>query len=286
MALQSTSRTAVAAALALAVVLSGCAAVPLASDDVTAKQIGERAQQKYESIENYRGTVTSSIRSESRNVTTKARVWVELGSNRMRYEYVAPEAQAGSVTVSNGSVMWSYNASENAVRRTDISGLSTGTTAVNYTRLFENVFENYEVSHEGSATVDGREAYVVELTPKENASVSGIVSERTLWIDEERWFPVKTETKMSLDNETTVVTSEYTNLSFDVEIPDGTFEFEPPANATVEENELPDVRQFDSTADADAATPRRRWTCPNRPPCRTATSSPARRCRTPRSTNR
>lgn len=251
MALRHSPRSIAAVAFALFVVLSGCSAMPLSTDDVSAERIGERAQQKYGSIESFEGTVTTSITTPDRNRTTVAHVVARPNENQRRTEYVAPEPMNGTVIVSNGSVTWSYNESTDTVRRTNLSGVRTDTTGPNYAQLFENVLDRYDVSYEGSASVGDRDTYVIELTPK-NGSSTEIVTEWTLWIDKERWFPVRSEMTSRFDNETMTTTTEYTNLTFDVDVPDGTFEFDPPAGATVETYETPTIRQYDSVAAADA----------------------------------
>lgn len=251
MALRKSPRSVAGVALALLVVLSGCSAVPLSTDDVSAKEIGERAQQKYESIESIEATVTTSTTSADTNRTTTAHVWRRPHSNEMRYEYDSSGPMNGVTMVSNGSVTWTYNESENTVRRTDLSGLDTAATAPNYTQMFENIFDRYEIDYGGSATVGDRDTHVIELTPK-NGSSAGVVTKWTLWIDEERWFPVKNEMTSSFDNQTMTTTTTYTNLTFDADIPDGTFEFDPPADATVEKTEVPDIEQYESVGAADA----------------------------------
>lgn len=242
-----------AVALALALVFAGCSGAPISPDDLSAEEIGERAQEKYESIDSYEGTLTSSVASANVNRTTTANVWVRPHSNELRYEYVSSGPMNGTVMVSNGSVMWSYNESANTVRKTDISGLGSGVAATNYSSVFENAFERYDISHEGSATVGDRSTYVIELTPK-NGSSTVAIEEWTLWIDKDRWFPVKHEMTTSIDDETSTTTVEYTNLSFNTDVPDDTFEFEPPADATVEQTRVPDVEQYESVDGIDAAT--------------------------------
>jgi len=251
MNLRKSPRSVAALALAALVVLSGCSAVPLSPDDVSAKEIGRQAQQKYESIDNFHGTVTTSITSPDTNRTITSEVWKRPNSNEMRYEYVSPASMSDTVMVSNGSVTWSYNGTENTVRRTELSGVGSASTAPNYSRVLQNVFDRYEVDYEGSESVGDRDAYVIELTPK-NESSTGAIEEWTLWIDKDRWFPVKSKTESSFDNRSMTTTTTYTNLTFDTEVPDGTFEFEPPANATVETNEVPEIRGYDSVSEADA----------------------------------
>ncbi|MEE6210049.1 hypothetical protein U3A55_07775 [Salarchaeum sp. III] len=54
---------------------------------------------------------------------------------------------------------------------------------------------------------------------------------------------------MSLQNETTTVTTVY-NLTFNTGVPNTTFEYESPADATIETTTLPSVRTYDSRSAA------------------------------------
>jgi len=55
---------------------------------------------------------------------------------------------------------------------------------------------------------------------------------------------------MSLQNETTTVTTVYRNLTFNMGVPNSTFEYKPPADATVETTTLPSVQTYDSRSAA------------------------------------
>lgn len=241
--------------LALAVVLSGCAAVPFASNEYTAREIGERAQEKYESIESYEGTITTSFHSTERNRTTTAHVWVKPHAQKTRYEYVSPETMAGSVIVSNGSTMTMYNASENTVTQMSLSVGGSELPAQNFSRQFEHVLDNFNVERKGTAAIGGRSTYALELTPKENGTGSGMVERYRLWIDKDRWFPLKTEMTMNMSGKVTKMTTTYTDLTFNSDIPESTFEFEPPVGATVQTNEAPSIERFESVDEAKAASP-------------------------------
>jgi len=138
--------------------------------------------------------------------------------------------------------MWTYDASENTAQKLDLSGLELPTTP-NYGQLVEQLTEQYDIIQKGTATIAGRDTYVLELTPKEDTEFA---TNGTVWIDTERWFPVKTELSMSLQNETTTVTTVYRNLTFNTGVPNSTFEYEPPVDATVETTTLPSVQTYDS----------------------------------------
>jgi outer membrane lipoprotein-sorting protein len=252
MALQPSSRTFAALAVVLVVAFSGCSAVQFGQQDMTAEEIGEKAQQKYDDIGVYTGTMTTEMVMGNDTQTTTAKVWANQSGDELRHEYVSPEAMNGTVLVSNGSTMWMYNATKNEVRKTDIPKLGVQGTTPDYGKVIENILENYEVSYDGSEEVNGRSTHVLALTPKENSSMGDIVEEMTIWFDKETWFPVKRHSVASFDNESFETTMTYSNLTFDADVPADTFEFEPPADAEVVETEMPDTYEHDTVEQADA----------------------------------
>lgn len=259
MSLQLSTRPLVVLALGLAVLLAGCSGFQpgdggLSPADLSAEEIGEQIQQKYEEIDTYTATVTTEMSMGNGSQTTTANVWVNQSSGEMRYEYVEPSSQAGTVVVSNGSTTWHYDESANTVRKMDLGGLGDlggAGAAMNYGRMVENVVENFDVSFDGTATVDDRETYVLSLTPKGNATGLAAMGNQTLWVDQGSWFPVKQRATASFADQSVEVTTTYTDLTLDADVPAERFEFEPPANATVTGTDLPDTARYDSIAAAE-----------------------------------
>lgn len=118
-------------------------------------------------------------------------------------EYTSPESMSGDLVVSNRSAMWTYDASENTAQKLNLSGLELPTTP-QYGQFVEQFTEQYNITQKGTATIAGRDTYVLKLTPKEDTEFA---TNGTMWIDTERWFPVKTELSMSVQNETTTLTT-------------------------------------------------------------------------------
>ena len=230
-----------AVGLAVLLVTSGCLSGPLGSD-LTTDQIGERIEQKYAEIDSYEANVTTTISGAGMNQTTVMHTVAKPKARMMRTEYTSPDSMAGDLVVSNGSAMWMYDANENTAQNLDISGLELPTTP-QYGQLVEQFTDQYDITQKGTATIAGRDTYVLELTPKNNTEFA---MNGTVWIDTERWFPVKTELSMSVQNETTTVTTVYRNLTFNTGVPNSTFEYEPPADATVETTTLPSIQTYDS----------------------------------------
>jgi hypothetical protein len=76
-----------------------------------------------------------------------------------------------------------------------------------------------------------------------------------MWIDADRYFPLKQRTAFTTaDGDRVTFTTTYTNVSFDPDFGPGTFEFEPPANATVTDTGIDGPETYDSRAALAANT--------------------------------
>lgn len=75
---------------------------------------------------------------------------------------------AVGLAVSSGSAMWTDNAIENTAKERDPTGLARATTP-NHGQLVEQFTAQYDVTRTGTATIAGRDAYVLELAPTEDA---------------------------------------------------------------------------------------------------------------------
>jgi len=84
-----------------------------------------------------------------------------------------------------------------------------------------------------------------------NDTVGTVPQRAEIWFDQERLFPVK------YLSETEEITSEtvFRDVEFDPGIPAERFEFEPPENATVEQDDLPDTERYDDIDAANEAAP-------------------------------
>jgi outer membrane lipoprotein-sorting protein len=258
----------VALALGAGLLLTGGNALPPADD----------AAQRYSELDAYNATYTVTFEEPGETRTVRVRNTVSPDSGELRSEALAPPSRAGNLRVYNGSVAWLYNATRNTVTRvtqTDpqvvprqrsvvrsvvaaangeepssrVSPLpvvpGTGGSAV------ENATGELEASYEGTATVAGREAHVISLTPAANATTS--ITEQTLWLDTEHFVPLRTNTTLEFRGNRTAISLEVTEVTFEPDLPPGVFEFDPPAGAQPERTTAA-VTTYESRADLAAAT--------------------------------
>jgi outer membrane lipoprotein-sorting protein len=213
------------------------------TDNRTAAGIIQEAARSYENVTGFSATQVTNATYGNDTTNTVAQFYYREPSN-LRINYTAPASQAGTSIVSNGSGTVIYNATNNTVRTfqtPNISGQSTG-----YLATIERTLRTSNVTYEGTETVAGEETYVLSATPAGN--VSGDI-DRTYYLDQETYIPIeqRVETTFTFDNET--VTSESTTtfrgLEVNPGIPEGTFDFEPPAGAVVLESPI-DYTQYGS----------------------------------------
>ncbi|WP_246985115.1 LolA family protein [Halorientalis marina] len=113
--------------------------------------------------------------------------------------------------------------------------------------------DGYAVSYEGTDTVGGRDVFVVSVSHAGGGATPVANYTQTLWLDAERYVPLKRQTGWTQGGERTVVTATYTNVTFDPEFPAETFRFQPPTNATVERAVAPDQQRYGSVVALRAA---------------------------------
>lgn len=105
---------------------------------------------------------------------------------------------------------------------------------------------SYTVTGNGTATIDGRSALV--LTLERTGSEPVAEYRQTLWLDEQWYVPLRTQTAWTQGGERTVITTTYGNLTINPGLDPSRFQFDPPDGVTVETPTTPDQQQFDSLA--------------------------------------
>lgn len=208
--------------------------------------IEQRALSNNTTVESVTGTVTITSDIGNETQTMRANIWEE-PPNRVRYEYVSGPTE-GTVMVSSGSTFWMYNETTNTVRRLSLNA----SFVQDLTRVSQNLSNEFTAEYQGQATISGRETYIVSIQPP-NETFSGVISNQTIWLDQDTWFPVQTKVTTTVDNRTSTTTVTYSNLTYNASIPDDRFTFEPPENATVVDTELPETTTFGSVEEAENA---------------------------------
>lgn len=246
------------------VALSGCAALDGQQTELPA---AEEVEETLADLDTVNATVASSL-NDTR--ISERQTMFEVGTQRRRSTTQASETE--SLVVANHSVTWRYDRATDTVRVTRrIDGEYQSNTSLSKSMgsIFERLnaeaddtnreaalnplilpsaggggpqpftgsverFENASLTYRGTETVNGREAYVVDVIPQADVNTANI----TIWIDQEWYYPLQWKSTIVVDEERQTVTTAYRNVTFNPEIPAGAFTFDPPANATVVERRV------------------------------------------------
>ncbi|NLV05105.1 outer membrane lipoprotein carrier protein LolA [Haloarcula rubripromontorii] len=244
-------------------------------------QISADVQQRYEAIDGVNSTQTTTI---SRNGTVASRTTYDAvlqpGTQKKRLAVVSSTVDRYDLRVSNGSALWLYDqrrasATRISLSRTEsdqgerlqrlVANLNTS-TAANATSEPQSVEPlpvvprgeqrptvaagSMMVGYRGTESIDGRDAYVIHVAPKDDTAAY----EQTIWVDTERFFPVKKRTAWTADGERTVVTTTHTNVTYDTGVSADVFTPDFPDNTTVTVPETPDQQTYESISALEADT--------------------------------
>ncbi|WP_239642248.1 LolA family protein [Haloarcula amylolytica] len=229
-------------------------------------QIDRDVQQRYESIDGVSATQTTIV---SQNGTVTSRITYDAtlqpGTQKRRLVLVNSTSQANDVRISDGSTLWLYNDSRGRATRIPLSETESD-RGERLQRLFTkldestadprsveplpvvprgerrpvNSTEGMTVSYRGTEPVDGREAYVVHVTPRNGTKAY----EQTVWVDTQRFFPAKQRTAWTADEKHTVVTTRFANVTYDTGVPHDEFAPDFPDDTAVSVPEPSDRRFY------------------------------------------
>jgi outer membrane lipoprotein-sorting protein len=206
-----------------------------------------------ESVDTIQGVLTTTSTNGEQSVTGTQEVWLR-PPDEQRTEMVETNVPEGgpTVTVTDGTATWLYFEAENRAVRADHAQSSLGTAASTLATELQLDPSNVEATRNGTATVAGRDAHVIEFTAstEEAAYESG-----TLWIDAETNYPLKQETTLSAGSQELTFEYEFEEVTFGEPIDDDVFRFDPPADTEVREFSELTPEQYDSIDDAEAAVP-------------------------------
>ncbi|MDD3642937.1 MAG: outer membrane lipoprotein-sorting protein [Candidatus Krumholzibacteria bacterium] len=131
-------------------------------------------------------------RSGTRSI--RSRFWKQ-GADSSFVEYLSPPREAGKKMLKLGDMLWTY-APEPADRIITISGhllrQSVMGSDLSYEDLLENsrLIEVYDAEVTGEEPVGGRPCWVVRMTSRVDDAA---YHSRTVWVDKERWLPLREE---------------------------------------------------------------------------------------------
>lgn len=202
--------------------VSGC------TGELSAEEIAEQIQQKEASIQDY--SYTTHMTYYIGNQTQESELQIlQKKPDMIKTFIIEPEEEAGSIAVSDGEFMWTYDPKTNTVMKMELPE-TPAEGEMDYVGFISTFLNETEVSLLGIEEVDQRSAYVLEAIPKEEESIQ-LIDRFKLWVDKETWMPLRYEMYDSTGN--LAIELEIRDLEINTGIPDSEFVFEVPEGATV-----------------------------------------------------
>lgn len=278
------NRRTLVALLALCVALPAVLWVSGAAIGDASPSVDANVTERYTAIDSLTATRTVEMRTGD-TVTSRSVAAVTLvpGSDRKRVRFRDASDRRYELQVSNGSRLWLHDSERNAVTAVELTGPPTESGMA--TRLQGLVAaagltddagrpqsigvsplpvlprhadaapradanRSYAVEFVETATVGGREAYVLDVVPATDRSEARY--RQRLWVDAERFYPLRARTTWTDDDTTRSMTTTYTNVTFDAQVSADAFRPELGADTTVRRPDTPDTSWYRSRADLEA----------------------------------
>ncbi|ELY88179.1 hypothetical protein C483_15731 [Natrialba hulunbeirensis JCM 10989] len=268
------------------VALAGCVAVP-ADEDETDEQTGEKyitdAIETRIALTDLQARRRVTVETPDETTTQVEEIYRKPPAEKRRAVRRSDDDDpaAGTVSVTNREITWDYYPEENLVMKRH----HPNRVVADGPRLaLESLRENYDLSYDGLDTVDDRDVHRIEASPIDPAgddagrSIDLLVGEtvyripletvseseldeatvsRTVWIDDERRYPIKERDDVrSGDGELLHrLTVTYEGLEIDAGLDPETFVYEPPEDAEVVTIGLEPSGIYDSLEAAAADAP-------------------------------
>ncbi len=211
-----------------ALFVSGC------TEELSAEKIAEQIQEKEDSIQDYSYTMqmTSYFGEETQESETRV---LQKKPNKSKAIAIEPEEEAGTIAISDGEFMWTYDPKTNTVIKMEMPNTPV-LGEIDYVGIISELLNETEVSLLGMEEIEGRPAYLLKTSPKEEGEGIQLVAEMKLWVDKETWMPLRYE--MYNSDGDLVIELEILDLEINTGIPDSEFVFEVPEGATLKTVDL------------------------------------------------
>ncbi|AGF97146.1 hypothetical protein MmTuc01_1801 [Methanosarcina mazei Tuc01] len=218
--------------ITLSIFISGCAEESGAEEvssntQPSAEEIVSSMQMGMDSLEDYSFTMYVNSTSRQQNPEVHEVIWKK--PDLMKMTILSPDKDTEVIMASDGDFQWIYSSESRTVFKTEISDDFNDLKLFEpdvYAEFLNGIILNGKLpSLLGTENIDGKNAYVLELTPSEkNESLQW---KSKIWVDRENWMLLRSEI---YDNKENI----YLEIEIrDIGIPDSEFEFKVPDGAQV-----------------------------------------------------
>ncbi len=208
--------------------VSGC------TEELSAEEIAEQMQQKEASIQDYSYTMHMTSYFGEQTQESEVRI-LQKKPNKAKTFAKEPGKEEELAAVSDGEFMWTYDPKTNTVMKMEMPD-TPGAEEMDYVRIIGEFLSETDVSLLGLEEIDGRSAYLLETSPKEEEEGTQMVHGVKIWLDRETWMPLRYEMYDSSGD--LMIELEIRDLEINKGIPDSEFVFEIPEGATVKTVDL------------------------------------------------
>ncbi|MFC3476411.1 DUF4367 domain-containing protein [Halobacterium litoreum] len=255
-------RPLLAVAVAALLVTSGCNAIGTLGGGSGADVPNEDVEAEFAELETMEATQVSVSTFGNTTNRTRSHLYAAFGDPvRQRQRVLSPESRAGNLVIANETTTVIYDDAANNATLIPRTATSSVDRSAYYASIVAAARENgtvdpetgvsplpvlparqgssvptediggYRVEYLGTDTIADRTAHGFRMTPTTDAALT---SNRTVWLDAEFYYPLKTHVRATLNDRTIEVESRVENVTFNADLPGGIFDFEPPENASVE----------------------------------------------------
>ncbi|MDD4749480.1 MAG: outer membrane lipoprotein-sorting protein [Methanosarcinaceae archaeon] len=197
----------------------------------SAQEIGSKMQMKREGLED--NSFTMYINSTSRGQDSEIHKVVWKSPDLMKMTILSPDKDIERIMVSDGDFQWIYSSESKTVFKMEISEDFNDLKLFEpdgYAEFLNGTLLNGKLSSLlGTENIDGKNVYVLELSPSEKNELLQWKSK--MWVDGENWMPIRWEI---YDNEgKPELKIKILDMELNPGIPASEFEFKVPAGAQV-----------------------------------------------------
>ena len=222
--------------MTLSIFISGCAeesgAEEISSNNQpSAEEIVSNMQMEMDSLEDYSFTMYVNSTSREQNPEIHEIIWKK--PDLMKMTILSPDKDTEVIMVSDGDFQRIYSSESKTVFKTEVSDNFDGLKLFEpnvYAEFLNGIILNGKLlSLLRTENIDGKNAYVLELTPSEKNESFQWKSK--IWVDGENWMLIRCEL---YDNEgNPYLDIEIRDVKLNTGIPDSEFEFKVPDGAQV-----------------------------------------------------
>lgn len=249
-------------ATSAAVALAGCVSYPGRDDTPSAEVLVANAIERRRELTDLSARRVVDLETPEESIARTERVACRPPADQ-RIEVVDstdPGVPAGSVTVTNRTRTWEYNPETELV---DVQNHPTKVDSDRTLDVLEALRDEYRLGYAGTEPVDGHETHLVETRPPVedvDGTIELVVGDttyaiplsgddledldvrRSVWIDDERRYPVRERTEITDENKDAdeggngtryALTVTYEDLELDAGLDSERFTYQPPPEATV-----------------------------------------------------